>query len=248
MSQTRQKPGFSVFSQHPLTLPALSLASALLLLAKPADAADPIHWDAPVQWTPWAQAMTKAKAENKPLCLVVYADWCPKCRKIAPFFHKPEVLAATKKAVMVLQNEDEKPDWLANEFSASGNYVPRIFCLDKGGNIDHSIQSGNQRFPFFYRPNDEGVSLLVRSIEQAVTKVGGPAQAAAPQIAAPQAAQPANVQAVGAGAAGQTGQAAVAVAPGQPQPPAEEPSDLPILLGLVAVAVGAVWFVGRTNG
>lgn len=213
------------------SLVAASLCVGMFAFTAPVHAAPPIHWDAPVKWTPWAQAMTKAKAENKPVCLVVYADWCPKCRKIAPFFNKPELLAATDKAVLVLQNEDEKPEWLASEFGSSGNYVPRIFCLDKGGNIDHTINSGNERFPFFYRPNDQGITKLLSSIDKAAQKVGGPVQVAAPQAAAPPVAAP-----------------PVAVGAGQPAPaapPAEGPSDLPIMIGLALAAIGAVWFVGR---
>lgn len=221
---------FSVLQVFVLTVVTSLLVA---LYSTVASAAPPIHWDAPVKWTPWEQAMVKAKAENKPICLVVYADWCPKCRKIAPFFKKAELLAASEKAVMVLQNEDEGADWLANEFAASGKYVPRIFFLDKGGNIDHGINSGNERFPFFYRPNDAGVSKLVRAIDAAVTKVGGPVAAAVPQI--PAAAPTAGVN-------------AVAVAPVAPAPPVEEQSDIPMMIGLVVFAIGAVWVVGRGNG
>lgn len=223
-----------------------ALVLCCALLAAPVASSAPIHWDAPIQWTPWEQAHTRAKAENKPICLVIYADWCPKCRKIAPFFKRDDLLAASKKAVMVLQNDQGKPEWLANGFASSGNYVPRIFFLDGDGNIDADINSGHQRFPFFYRPNDDGIRKLIASIDKAVAKVGGPKQAPTPQPQPIAAVQPQASGAVGAGSQGNGG-APVAVAPGQPAPPAEEPSDLPILLGLVAFAVGAAWLVGRNS-
>ncbi|GEM_PF-2247156 len=223
----------------------LSLAATLLVgAAFPLVAsADPIHWDTPIEWTPWDKAEAKAKAENKPICLVVYADWCPKCRKMAPLMSDPALLAASKNAVMVLQNDEERPGWLAGRFGASGNYVPRIFFLDKAGAIDTAINSGHPRFPFFYRPNSDGISKLTSSIQTAVTKAGGPAQAAAPQAAAPQAAVPPVAQAPAQAA---PAPAAANTTTGDSGPLGS--SDLPVLLGLVLFAVGLVWFMSRGDG
>lgn len=237
------------------------LASLLCVAAGSQAAADPITWDTPIQWTPWDSAVAKATAENKPICLVVYADWCPKCRALAPLFKDPKLLAAANDAVMVLQNHDEKPDWLDQRFGEFGNYVPRIFFLDKAGNVDRSITSGHPRFPYFYRANPEGLSQLVGSLQTAAKKAGGPVQAAAPQAAAPvigavgsaqtppvqtPPAQPASGQpASGQPASGQ----GVAVVPAQGAPAApvapEQGSDLPMMLGLVVAALGAVWFFSR---
>ena len=204
-------------------LTLLLLTVALPLAAEP----PPIKWSAPIDWTPWAQAEAKAKAEQKPLCVVVYGDWCPMCRAIAPFFGTQRMLDASKKAVMVLQNDKEGAGWLQERFPNSGKYVPRIFFVDKNGAIDTSVKSGHPRFPFFYNPNEVGIGKLVQSIDTAVQKAGGPVKAPVPQ-------------------------AAPAVAPPAPAPtpamPADPPSDMPILIGLVIGAIGAVWLVGRNNG
>ncbi len=217
----------------------LLTALAITLLLPATAAADPIHWDTPIQWTPWAEALGKAQAENKPVCLVVYADWCPKCRKIAPLFKDPKLLEQAGRSVMVLQNHDEKPEWLDQRFGEFGNYVPRIFFLDKQGKVDTTITSGHPRFPYFYRPNAEGLAQLVAAMNTAASKVGGPAQAAPPRAAAP------AMQAAGAPQAAAPKK--VAVAPAQ-QSGGGMGQDLPVILALMIGAIAAVWFVSRGSG
>ncbi|MCO4762458.1 MAG: thioredoxin family protein [Myxococcales bacterium] len=197
-----------------------------------ASAAPAIAWNQGIKWVPFDTALKRAKTENKSVCVVVYADWCPKCRSLAPKFGEQPITGAASDVIMVLQNSDERPEWLRSRFGDLGNYVPRVFFLKPDGSVNKAITSGNDRFPFFYRASE--AAKLASSIGTAA-KAAGPAKVAVPQPAA--------------------APAAVAVAPAAPAAPAAATtagsgslagsSDLPILALLAAFAVAAVWFVSR---
>ena len=119
---------------------------------RPAAKAD-IKWDGPIRWRPWDQGIAEAKTQGKPVCLVIYADWCPKCRSLAPVFKEPELAKLASDFVMIRQDSDERPAWLLERFGALGGYVPRIIFLDKSGKVLEDVTSGNPRYPFFYTPH-----------------------------------------------------------------------------------------------
>ena len=203
-------------------------------LAQEARAADAIEWGSTVPWLPFDTAVARAKAEGKAIGVVVYADWCPKCRSLAPAFMSGPVVAASSKVLWVLQNHDEQPAWLQERFASYGNYVPRIFFLRPDGTMDAEIQSGHARFPYFYLAAKP--EALIASIDRAAL-AGGPAQAAPPQ---PPVATAAAATAPGGTAAGST--AAVASAASASSPGwLSENGPLLLIAGLAIAA--AIWAV-----
>jgi thioredoxin-like negative regulator of GroEL len=118
-------------------------------------------------WANWDAGLKAAKAEKKPICLVLYADWCPRCKDLAPVFETGEVAELRKKMVMVKQNIDERPAWL-KDYEALGKYVPRVFFFDADGNILDGLTSSNPRFPYFYTP--AGRKALAESMRKALGK------------------------------------------------------------------------------
>lgn len=110
----------------------------------------PIHWSERVDWVPWEQALAEAGSSGKPICLVVYADWCGRCRELAPLFDDPELVALSKRMLMVRQNSDERPPWLQQRFGQLGSYVPRVLLLDSKGELQPQLVSGHPRYPYFY--------------------------------------------------------------------------------------------------
>jgi len=120
-----------------------------------------------VEWQTWEAGRARARAENKPALLLVWAHWCPRCRELAPVFGQPEIAALAKGVVMIQQNADDRPEWLTEKFDAAfGGYVPRVFLLRPDGTIRTDITSGNPQYPYFYAPRDSGA--LVRALEQAL--------------------------------------------------------------------------------
>jgi len=115
---------------------------------KPGD----IAWGDAIAWRDWDAALRTAKAENKPLCVVVYANWCPRCKELAPVFQTPQVVSAAAGLVMVRQDQDKAAAWLEERLGGYGDYVPRVIFLDPSGAVREDLQSGHPRYPYFYAP------------------------------------------------------------------------------------------------
>lgn len=127
--------------------------------------APPIKWQDDLEWLTWSEARTQSAANGKSICLVVYADWCPRCRELAPLFADPEIAKLSKNLIMVRQDQDVRPDWL-QQFSDLGGYVPRIFFFGPDGNLRRDITSPHPRYPYFYTPR--GADALKRSMRAAL--------------------------------------------------------------------------------
>lgn len=127
--------------------------------------ANDIHWDGPVKWNDYAPGLAQATAEKKPILLLVYADWCPRCRELVPAFSDPEVARLAEGLVLIKQNGDLKPDWLA-AFDTLGGYVPRLFFLTPDGSLREDITSGHPRYPYFYTPG--GLESLKAAMKEAL--------------------------------------------------------------------------------
>lgn len=127
-------------------------------------AAAALHFPDAIDWVDWPTARARSAESGKPICLVVYADWCPRCKELAPVFADAEVVEASKNLVMVHQDNDAKPDWL-DAYAEQGTYVPRVFFFGTDGNLRTDLTSGHPRYPYFYTPS--GKAALVRSMRAA---------------------------------------------------------------------------------
>jgi protein-disulfide reductase (glutathione) len=111
-----------------------------------------LAWGKAIAWRDWDEAQRMAKAENKSVCVVVYTNWCPRCKELAPVFASPEVAGAAAGLVMVRQDQDEGAAWLKERLGEYGTYVPRVLFLDPSGAVREDLQSGHPRYPYFYAP------------------------------------------------------------------------------------------------
>ena len=124
-------------------------------------------WKSNLKWHSWADGRKESAKTGKPLCLVVFTDWCPKCRKLGPLFQDKVVERLANDVVMVRQDQDERPDWL-NEYVQYGRYVPRIFFFSSAGVLLSDITSPIDRYPYFYTPNS--VSAFRTSLQKALSQ------------------------------------------------------------------------------
>jgi thiol:disulfide interchange protein len=111
-----------------------------------------LAWGDAIAWRDWEAALHAAKAENKSVCVVVFANWCQRCKELAPVFATPEVARAAAGLIMVRQDQDEGAPWLKDPLGRYGDYVPRILFLDPNGDVREDLQSGHPRYPYFYAP------------------------------------------------------------------------------------------------
>ena len=128
--------------------------------------APPIGFDGPVAWQTWEAGMAAAQAANRPVMLMVYADWCPKCRALKPGFKDTELVELSKKLVMIKQDSEEKPAWL-NTYAEFGSYVPRVLFLNPDGSVRRELTGPNGRYPHFFAIQALG------ALKDAMRKAGG---------------------------------------------------------------------------
>jgi len=129
--------------------PRTMLAVALLLLAS-ASLVRAHDWnDAQIKWLSYDDALATAKKEHKPICLIVFTEWCPHCANYSKVFADPAVVERAKRFVMVHVDSDKQGD-VAKQFALDGGYIPRTLFLSSDGKVDPSIQAPRDRYRYFY--------------------------------------------------------------------------------------------------
>ena len=131
--------------------PALA-ALALLTLAATAQAGG--DWnDAGVAWKPYEQGLAEAKSANKPVCLVIYTEWCPHCTNYAKLFHAPALVELSKKFVMIRIDKD-KDSANSAKYTPDGDYIPRTFFHKSDGTLLETITEQRDKYRYFYNESD----------------------------------------------------------------------------------------------
>ncbi len=137
----------------------LALATFALCVAlgasAPASAADgDIEWnDSEIAWVAYTDGLRAAAAADKPVAMVVYADWCGQSRRYSDIFRDPRVVELSHKFVMVrVDQEDDSAT--AAKFAPDGGYVPRTFFLTSGGELRPEIHEVRDTYKHFFHPSD----------------------------------------------------------------------------------------------
>jgi protein-disulfide reductase (glutathione) len=111
-------------------------------------------WNAAqIDWQPYEAGLAQARAQNKPVCLVLYTNWCPHCRNYSRVFDDPQVVERARGFVMIRANADEEPA-VAGKYASDGGYVPRTFFLAADGTLDPEIHAPRPKFRYFYDERD----------------------------------------------------------------------------------------------
>lgn len=84
--------------------------------------------DAGVDWRLFGEGAPLARAESKPVFLLVHATWCHSCRTYRKVFFDPDVTALLSHYVCVLVDKDAEPA-VAARFAESGPYTPKSLIL-----------------------------------------------------------------------------------------------------------------------
>jgi thiol-disulfide isomerase/thioredoxin len=110
-------------------------------------------WNAAqIDWQGYEAGLARAKAENKPICLIFYTSWCPHCKNYSHVFDAPEVVERAKGFVMIRANADNEPA-IAAKFAKDGGYIPRTFFLAPDGTLA-DIHAPRPKFLYFYDEHD----------------------------------------------------------------------------------------------
>lgn len=152
----------SILGPRPSFRPAAWLAVvawlvALVSLGRAAPAG--MDWnDAEIRWQPYTLALSMAKREGKPICVVVYAPWCPHCTRYAAVFRDPRVVEKAKDLVMVRIDQDRDAS-LAGKLAPDGLYVPRTLFLSPSGDLDAEVHAQRHKDRHFFSTTDPAAVL-----------------------------------------------------------------------------------------
>ena len=119
--------------------------------AAPADSGAHLNVPAGMPWLSRDAAVAQAAAENRPMMVFVYTDWCPRCGELEPLFNESAVVQAANGLIPVRHNQDENPAWLQQLAQDYEEYVPRVLFLNPDG-TRMSIVSSHSRYAYFYTP------------------------------------------------------------------------------------------------
>jgi hypothetical protein len=123
---------------------------------------------AEIAWQTYDAGIAKAKAEGKPVCLIIYADWCPHCRNYSHVFEDPKVVTRAKDFVMIRLNGDT--DEAARKYTADGGYVPRTYFLAPDGTPYSDIHAPRPKFIYFY--DEHNPESVLAGMDAAARKAG----------------------------------------------------------------------------
>ncbi len=154
------------------TVVAVAIAAAVAT-AGPARAGG--DWnDAGVKWMSYEDGLAAAKKESKPICLIVYTEWCPHCANYSGVFHDPKVVEESKKFVMIRIDKDKFPD-ISRKYAPDGEYIPRTYFLKSDGTLDPEIHAPRDQYKYFYDEHVPGS--VLGGMEQALKKLAKPTKA-----------------------------------------------------------------------
>jgi hypothetical protein len=124
--------------------------------------------DTGIAWLSYEAGISKAKSDNKPVCLVFFTNWCPHCRNYSKIFSDPRVVARAKEFIMIRLNADDVPE-ISNAHSPDGTYVPRTFFLSPDAKILAGVQAPRPQYVHFYDENNP--ESLLAGMEAALKKI-----------------------------------------------------------------------------
>ncbi len=124
--------------------------------------------DTGIAWQSYEAGISKAKSDNKPVCLVFFTNWCPHCRNYSKVFSDPRIVARAKDFVMIRLNADDVPE-ISNAHSPDGTYVPRTFFLGSDGKLLADVHAPRPQYVHFY--DESNPESLLAGMDAALKKI-----------------------------------------------------------------------------
>lgn len=144
---------------------ALILASFLLAVPVLGAKRAPEWNDMEIQWLSYDIGLDEARAQNKPLFIVVYTDWCPACHEFSNVFQSPQVVELARRFVMVRVNADTEGS-ASRELNVDGDYIPRVFFVSSRGVVFDKLRLGRRHA---YSAGGTGHRALLRVMGRALS-------------------------------------------------------------------------------
>jgi thiol-disulfide isomerase/thioredoxin len=153
-----------------LLLTALSLSAAGCRALAPA-----VKYPTTIDWQPYEAGLARAKAEGKPVMLILGADWCGPCHTFADnVLSDPRVIAKAVGFVVIHVNVDQRED-LSKKHRLGGDKLPRTYFLSPDGVVLEAARRPSQCGRYGYDHTDP--TSLLAGMDAALKLVRGTAAA-----------------------------------------------------------------------
>ena len=114
----------------------------------------PIDWnDTALDWHSYKEGMEELRTSGGKGMLIIYADWCPTCKKYSGLFRYAAVIDALEGITLIRVNMDEQRA-ISRRYNIDGEYVPRTFALDEDGSIIRDLNSDNPKWWYYLPANN----------------------------------------------------------------------------------------------
>lgn len=148
----------------PVPAPAVGVVGAPAPSAPIAGEPSRDGWNtAQIAWLPYEAGLARARAENRPIVLVMHAGWCGHCRTYSHVFEDPRIVERARSLVMVRIDTDAEPD-IARRYQIDGGYVPRTFFLAPDGTVRAEIDARRPQYRYFFDESDPSSLLAAMDI------------------------------------------------------------------------------------
>eukprot|EP00794_Sanderia_malayensis_P005502 gene5502-6187_t len=98
-----------------------------------------------INWQTYPKGKEIAKAQNKPMMMIIHRTWCSACKALKPKFAESyDLFELSKHFVMVNVEDDEEPE--DTQFLVDGGYYPRIFFLDSNAKVVKELHNDDPSF------------------------------------------------------------------------------------------------------
>ena len=108
---------------------------------------------AAITWRSTEEGLTEARTSDKPVMMVIHAEWCGPCHEYARVFHDAEVAALAQHFVMILVDADREAA-VNQRYATDGTYLPRTYFLSPTGQHQTENVSNHPRFRYFFPQRD----------------------------------------------------------------------------------------------
>lgn len=106
-----------------------------------------------IEWKSYDAGLRKARSTDKPVFLLVHANWCGACRRYRKVFFDKQVETLSKKYIFVLVDTDQQPE-ISRKYAADGGYIPRSMILNPDGTHRAQATSGHPQYKYYLNPDD----------------------------------------------------------------------------------------------
>jgi len=110
-------------------------------------------WNDDIAWITLEDALNSAKANRKPVFVLIHKQWCHACQKLKGTFAKAKAIQELSKHFNMVNCEDDEEPWEEEYQPDGGKYIPRLLFVDPDGEVLKDVKNPKiefDQYPYYY--------------------------------------------------------------------------------------------------